>query len=133
MIDFDPKKWTLEERLMTLVAYFDIFGLGLDQDFIKRNIFGNNKFEWTDIKKIVQESSELVLIDEKVYLKFRSDRHYTQNNQEQVGFLLKKALKWGKLFRKPSKFRNLELMNINGVNGKEIFSPANRNSGLFNL
>jgi hypothetical protein len=99
MIDFDPKNWSLEKRLTALVAYFDIFGLGMDKEFIQRNIFGDNQFQWSEIEKIVQDSEELALIDGKVYLRARKEALGNHTGQDRANYLLKKALKWGKIFR----------------------------------
>ncbi len=100
MIDFDPKNWTLEERLTALVAYFDIFGQGLDKDFIERNIFGDNKFKWTDIEIIVRDSEHLAIVDEKVCLRFRTEPTKEQANGKTADHLIKKALKSAKIFRR---------------------------------
>lgn len=99
MIKLDVSKWTLKQRILATVAYFDIFDLALNQEEISNLILGEAVSE-NEVEKTIVDLDELDSQHGLFFLKGREALvHMRKAKVLQSEKLKNKVIKWAWLFR----------------------------------
>ena len=100
MIIFEPRKWSVEQRILAVVAYFDVFDLALSIEEISDLILGE-KTTVNEISLVLNELSEQLDTDGYLYvLRGREVLFETRSKQRICStVLMKKVYKYTWIWR----------------------------------
>jgi hypothetical protein len=99
MNNVDFNSWTLEKRVVAMIAYFDIFNLPVDRVFLLHFLLGG-KPDSVELDKVLDQSPQIDSRDGLFFLKGREilAEHY-RSKVELAARLHKRAEFWAGIFR----------------------------------
>ncbi len=100
MNGFEPAKWSPENRIIALIAYFDIFDLALSREFINKYVFGNNSNLDLVLDQMTGPNGILGFQNQLYHLKDRQNLTTLYSFKSKLSEdYLEKCRKWSKWFR----------------------------------